>query len=255
MLIIISPAKTLDFKNPSPISKSSIPEMLNDSKKLAGKLRELSAEEISELMGISSSLAYLNYERFQTWHTPFTTKNAKQAVFAFNGDVYAGLDATSMTEEKLEKAQKKLRILSGLYGILKPLDLIQPYRLEMGTKFGIGKAKDLYSFWGEKVTKKISEAIGQSGSNILVNLASDEYFKSIDTGKLDNEIITPEFKDMKNGKYKIISFYAKKARGLMTRFIIDNDIDEEEQLMAFDSDGYHFNPRLSKPLNPVFTRG
>ena len=156
MLIIISPAKTLDFKTPSPISKYSIPEMLDESKKLTGKLRELSAEEISELMGISSSLAYLNYERFQTWHTPFTPENAKQAVFAFNGDVYAGLDANSMTEGQLGKAQKKLRILSGLYGVLKPLDLIQPYRLEMGTKFRYEEAKDLYSFWKKKVTKKAS---------------------------------------------------------------------------------------------------
>jgi uncharacterized protein len=255
MLIVISPAKTLDYKNPSPVSQYSVPVMLDDSEKLAGKLREMTVDEIAELMGISSSLAYTNYERFQTWHTPFTPENAKQAVFAFNGGVYTGLDAASLPEKKLEQAQKKLLILSGLYGVLKPLDLIQPYRLEMGTKFGYDKAKDLYSFWKDKITEEVRNSIRRSGNNILVNLASNEYYKSIDTDKLDSRIITPEFKDMKNGKYKIISFYAKKARGLMTRFIIENDIDEEDRLQAFDYDGYNYNSRLSEPGKPVFTRG
>jgi len=255
MLIIISPAKTLDFKTPSPISKYSIPGMLDDSKKLAEKLKNFSAEDISELMDISPSLAYLNYERFQTWHTPFTPENAKQAIFAFNGDVYTGLNAASLSEKNIEETQNKLLILSGLYGVLKPLDLIQPYRLEMGTKLGYEEAKNLYSFWKEKVTEKVKKAVKSSGSNTLINLASNEYFKCIDTGILNSEIITPEFKDMKNGKYKIISFYAKKARGLMTRFIIENNIDDAEKLQAFDADGYHYNPRLSKDSNPVFTRG
>jgi len=246
MLIIISPAKTLDFKTPSPISKYSIPGMLDDSKKLAEKLKNFSAEDISELMDISPSLAYLNYERFQT-----------------NGDVYTGLNAASLSEKNIEETQNKLLILSGLYGVLKPLDLIQPYRLEMGTKLGYEEAKNLYSFWKEKVTEKVKKAVKSSGSNTLINLASNEYFKCIDTGILNSEIITPEFKDMKNGKYKIISFYAKKARGLMTRFIIENNIDDAEKLQAFDADGYHYNPpdgyhynpRLSKDSNPVFTRG
>ncbi len=206
-------------------------------------------------MGISASLGNLNYERFQTWHLPFTPENAKQAVLAFNGDVYVGLNAPSLSEEKLQLSQQKLRILSGLYGVLKPLDLIQPYRLEMGTKFGAGKAKDLYSFWSKKITPKVQEAINESGSKILVNLASNEYYKSIDPKKLEAEIVTPAFKDMKNGEYKMISFFAKKARGLMSRFILENNIDNPDDLQAFDYEGYHFNPRLSRPGQPVFTRG
>ena len=228
---------------------------LDEAQKLAGELRKLNAGEVAGLMGISARLGNLNYERFQTWHTPFTPENARQAVLAFNGDVYSGLDAWSLSEDKLKEAQKYLRILSGLYGVLKPLDLMQPYRLEMGTKFGYGKAKNLYEFWEGKITPKIQEAIDQSGSKILVNLASNEYYKSIDTGKLDTQIVTPAFKDMKNGKYKMISFYAKKARGMMTRFIIENSIESAEDLQAFDSGGYQFNPRLSKPGEPVFTRG
>jgi len=206
-------------------------------------------------MNISADLGNLNYERYQTWHLPFTPENAKQAVLAFNGDVYTGLDAPALPEEKLKLAQQKLRILSGLYGVLKPLDLMQPYRLEMGTKFGVGRAKDLYAFWGNKITKNIQEAVNESGSKILVNLASNEYYKSIDSKKLDAEIVTPAFKDMKNGEYKMISFFAKKARGLMTRFILEHNIDNAGDLQAFDADGYVFNPRLSKPRKPVFTRG
>jgi len=255
MLIVISPAKSLDFKTPSPVSDHTIPAMLNDSEKLAGKLKELDFAEISKLMKISNKLAYLNYERFQTWHTPFTPKNAKQALFAFSGDVYTGIEAAGMNKKQVQTAQKKLRILSGLYGILKPLDLIQPYRLEMGTKFRYNKAKDLYDFWSEKITKEIQRSVSESGSNILVNLASNEYFRCINTKNLNAEIISPVFKDMKNGQYKIISFFAKKARGLMTRFIIDNDIDDADKLLAFESDGYIYNPRMSTPSGPVFTRG
>lgn len=255
MLIIIAPAKTLDFKTPPVTQEYTIPEFLDDSEKLAGKLRKLSPKALAKLMDISANLADLNYERFQLWDTPFTPDNAKQAVLAFNGDVYEGLDANSLSEKDLEKAQKRLLILSGLYGVLRPLDLIRPYRLEMGTKFGYGKAKNLYDFWGTKITKKVDEALDASGSRILVNLASAEYFKSINTTKLDTKIITPAFRDMKNGSYKMISFYAKKARGLMTRFIIENDIENEEELQAFDSEGYNFNSRLLKPQQPVFTRG
>jgi uncharacterized protein len=255
MLIVISPAKTLDFESKPTTSEFSIPGFLNESEKLIAKLRKMKPKKLSELIGISTDLANLNYERYQTWHLPFTPENAKQAVLAFNGDVYTGLDAPALSEEKLKIAQQKLRILSGLYGVLKPLDLMQPYRLEMGTKFGTGRAKDLYAFWGNKITKNIQKAIEDSGSTILVNLASHEYFKSIDVKKLDAEIVTPSFKEMKNGQYKIISFFAKKARGLMTRFILENDIDNAGDLQAFDAEGYVFNPRLSEPGHPVFTRG
>ena len=224
MLIVISPAKSLDYKTPSLTTEFSMPEMLEDSEKLLTKLRKLTPKKISQLMGVSASLGQLNYERFQTWHQPFTTENAKQAVLAFSGDVFQGLDANSLSEEQLLKLQGKLRILSGLYGVLKPLDLMQPYRLEMGTKLKYQSSNDLYAFWKKKITPKVQEAIAESGSNILVNLASNEYYKSIDTKKLNCEIVTPEFKDLKNGQYKMISFFAKKARGLMTRFILENEL-------------------------------
>ncbi len=255
MLIVISPAKLLDFKTPSVTKDYTIPELLNKSKKLVGELQQKSPKELSELMKISFDLGNLNFERFQTWHLPFTPENAKQAVLAFNGDVYAGLNAPELLPEILKLSQKKLRILSGLYGVLKPLDLIQPYRLEMGTKLGIENSKNLYEFWSDTITQKIDEAVEQSGSKILVNLASSEYFKSIHAKKLSSKIITPAFKEMKNGEYKIISFFAKKARGQMSRFILENQIENAEELQAFDADGYAFNPRLSKPDFPVFTRG
>ncbi len=255
MLIVISPAKSLDYKTPATTAQFTMPEMLDDSEKLLTKLRKLNPKKVSELMGISANLGQLNFERFQTWHQPFTPGNAKQAVLAFSGDVYQGLDAGSLSEEQLLKLQSKLRILSGLYGVLKPLDLMQPYRLEMGTKLKYQRSADLYAFWKTKITPKVKEAIAESGSNVLVNLASNEYYKSIDTKKLDCEIVTPEFRDFKNGQYKMISFFAKKARGLMTRFILENDIDRVEDLQAFDSDGYNFNPRISTVGKPAFTRG
>lgn len=254
MLIVISPAKSLDFETTPKISGFTMPEMLDDSVKLIGRLQKLSSKQLSKLMGISANLGELNFQRFQTWHLPFTPENAKQAVLAFNGDVYQGLDAATLTEQQLHLAQTKLRILSGLYGVLKPLDIIQPYRLEMGTKMKYYKSIDLYAFWNTTITKKINAAVAESGSNVLLNLASNEYFKSIDKKKLKAEIVTPEFKDLKDGRYKMISFFAKKARGLMTRFILENNITDVESLQAFDSEGYNFNPRLSKPGNPVFTR-
>lgn len=254
MLIVISPAKSLDFDTPPSIDKYSTPEMLGHAEKLAGELKKMGPAELSQLMGISANLGELNFQRFQQWQLPFTPKNAKQAILAFNGDVYQGLDAASLAEEQLELAQMKLRILSGLYGVLKPLDLMQPYRLEMGTKLKFRKNENLYGFWGKEITKKVDEAVEGSGSGVLVNLASNEYFKSIDKKLLKAEIVTPDFKDLKNGKYKMISFYAKKARGLMSRFIIENNIDKVSDLQAFDSGGYIYNPRLSEPGNPVFTR-
>jgi len=254
MLIVISPAKSLDFKTPPVLQDFTIPEFLNESKKLVGRLKTMSPKQLSALMDISADLGELNFKRYQEWQTPFTPDNAKQAILAFNGDVYQGLDAATLLEDKFMLAQSKLRILSGLYGVLKPLDLIQPYRLEMGTKLKYYKSKDLYSFWNPLITKKINEAVAESGSGILINLASNEYFKSIDRKKLKAEIVTPDFKDLKNGNYKMISFFAKRARGLMSRFILENDITDHSDLLAFNSEGYAFNSRLSKAGNPVFTR-
>ena len=254
MLIVISPAKSLDFETAPVTSKHTIPEFLEDSEKLIGKLKKMSPGQLSKLMNISKDLGELNFQRFQNWHLPFTPENAKQAVLAFNGDVYQGLQASGLTTEQLELAQSRLRILSGLYGLLRPLDLIQPYRLEMGTKLNYYRSKDLYAFWNPAITRKVNEAVEASGGRVLLNLASNEYFKSIDKKKLNAEIVTPEFKDFKNGTYKMISFFAKKARGMMTRFILENNITEVEHLQAFNNDGYNFNPRLSKPGKPVFTR-
>jgi uncharacterized protein len=254
MLAVISPAKSLDFKTPPVISAYTMPEFLNESEKLIGRLKTLTPKKISVLMGISDDLGELNFQRFQSWHLPFTPENAKQAILAFNGDVYQGLQAVTLSEEKLKLTQSKLRILSGLYGVLKPLDLIQPYRLEMGTKLKYFKSKDLYAFWNPLITKKVNEAVAESGSKILVNLASNEYFKSIDRKKLKAEIVTPDFKELKNGNYIMISIFAKRARGLMTRFILDNNITEPSDLLAFNSEGYSFNSHLSKSGNPVFTR-
>ena len=254
MLTVLSPAKSLDFETPPVIQKYTLPELLGETEKLATRLKKLSPAELSKLMGISKELGQLNFGRYQKWQLPFTPENAKQAVLAFNGDVYQGLDAPSLAEKILRKSQTRLRILSGLYGVLKPLDLIQPYRLEMGTELKYYRSKNLYEFWNPQLTKKVKEAVDESGSPVLVNLASKEYFKSIDTKVLRTEIITPEFRDLKNGKYIIISFFAKKARGLMTRFILENNIDKVQDLQAFEADGYHFNPHMSKTNRPVFTR-
>lgn len=254
MIIIISPAKSLDFKTPPVIPDFTIPGFLNESEKLIGRLKTYSPKKLSVLMGISADLGELNFKRFQEWQLPFTPENSKQAILAFNGDVYQGLNASTLSKENFDIAQGKLRILSGLYGVLKPLDLIQPYRLEMGTKLKYYKSKDLYSFWNPLITKKINEVVSHSGNKVLVNLASNEYFKSIDKKKLKAEIVTPDFKEFKNGKYSMISFFAKRARGLMTRFIIENNISDTADLLAFDAEGYSFNSHLSESGNPVFTR-
>ncbi len=255
MLAVISPAKTIDFEKPVNVQNYTMPELLEKAGKLAARLKTMSPAQLSELMGISADLGELNFRRYLEWHLPFTPENAKPAIFIFNGDVYKGLNAETLAEDKLELAQTQLRILSGLYGVLRPLDLMQPYRLEMGTRLKYYKSADLYEFWGSEITRKINEAVAESGSRVLVNLASNEYFKSIDKKKLKATVVTPDFKDMKNGEYKMISFFAKRARGLMTRFILENDINKPADLEAFDSEGYVFNPRLSKPANPVFTRG
>jgi cytoplasmic iron level regulating protein YaaA (DUF328/UPF0246 family) len=251
MLVVVSPAKTLDFES-APITKAHTqPRFLEQSQLLVDDLKKLSVSELATLMKLSDKLAGLNMARFQTWSTPFDFSNAKQAVLAFKGDVYTGLDADSLNKNSLEFMQQHLRILSGLYGVLRPLDLIQPYRLEMGTKFNNAKGKDLYQFWGQQLREAIEAELED---DILVNLASNEYFKALQAKQLNARIITPIFKDWKNGQYKIISFYAKKARGLMSRYIIENQITKPEQLQQFDSDGYRFNADMSKDDNWVFIR-
>lgn len=254
MLIVISPAKNLDFDTPVPTKKHTKSAFLDDSKMLIDGLKDLAPQDVSTLMGISDKLGTLNFDRFQAWELPFTSANARQAVLAFKGDVYVGLDAYSFDSEDFAFAQQHLRILSGLYGLLKPLDLIQPYRLEMGTKYANARGKDLYQFWGDKPTAYINKQIKKLDHQVLINLASNEYFKVVDKKALKAEIITPVFKDWKNGQYKIISFFAKKARGLMSAYIIKNKITEPEQLKHFDWSGYSFDASLSNASEWVFTR-
>ncbi len=254
MLIIISPAKTLDFET-APITKvHTQPEFLKESRQLVSQLKELTPAEVSSLMKISDKLGVLNFLRFNEWKTPFTLNNAKQALLAFKGDVYTGINADSFSRRDLNFAQKHLRILSGLYGILKPLDLIQAYRLEMGSKFRNRKGKDLYEFWESKLTDQINQDIKASKSKYLINLASNEYFKSLQADAINAEIIVPVFKDYKNGKYKIITFYAKKARGLMSAYIIKNRLKNPEDIKAFNVDGYKFCKSASNSTNWVFQR-
>ena len=254
MLAIISPAKSLDFDSRAPTRKFSAPSFLDDSAELIGELRGLAPQDLSDLMGISTSLAELNYDRYATWGEPFNRRNAKQAMFAFNGDVYMGLKSTEFSERDLTWAQKHLRILSGLHGILKPLDLIQPYRLEMGTRLANGRGADLYEFWRDKVTAALNEAIDAQRQPIAVNLASNEYFNAVDRTRIDARIITPTFKDLKNGRYKFISFFAKKARGLMAAYLIKNRVSTLKALKAFDWQGYRFSPAESSANDWVFLR-
>ena len=253
MLMLISPAKTLDFETPAHTAHYSQPDFLNESQQLIDALRDLAPQDISALMKISDKLGTLNYQRFADWQTPFSPDNAKQAVLAFRGDVYTGLAADNMSDDDLAFAQQHLRILSGLYGLLRPLDLIQAYRLEMGTKFANARGKNLYDFWGEEITEAINAQLKDAGP-LVVNLASNEYFGAVKPKALNAEVITPVFKDFKNGKYKIISFYAKKARGLMSAYIIKNRITDAEQLKAFDVDGYYFSPEESSASEWVFQR-
>lgn len=253
MLTVISPAKTLDFDTPPGTSEFSQPEYLVQSALLIEQLSQYSASEIASLMKLSDKLAILNQTRYQAWQYPFTPDNAKQAILAFKGDVYTGLDADSLDKQKHQFAQRHLRILSGLYGLLKPLDLIQPYRLEMGTKIQNSRGKDLYQFWGSQLRNAI-ETESAFADGVLINLASNEYFKALEAKNLKARIINPVFKDWKNGQYKMISFYAKKARGLMSRYIIDHNIDEPEQIKSFDSEGYYYKANMSKENDWVFVR-
>ena len=254
MLMLISPAKTLDFETPAKTKVSTEPDFLAHSQQLIDELKQLSPAEVSGLMGISDKLGQLNAERFLDWHTPFNASNAKQAVLAFKGDVYTGLDAESFTSKEFSFAQKHLRILSGLYGLLRPLDLIQPYRLEMGTRFGNERGDNLYHFWDGVLTDAVNQQLKKLKSQVLVNLASNEYFKSITKGELNADIITPVFKDFKNGKYQIISFYAKKARGLISAYAIKNRLTDVEDIKGFDVDGYAYNDAMSSAREWVFTR-
>ena len=254
MLAIISPAKTLDFESAVKNFPVSQPHFTDYSEKLIEVCRKLSPQDLSSLMSISDKLAGLNVARFAEWTKIHNGENSRAALFAFKGDVYTGLDADSLSEDDVVFAQSHLRMLSGLYGLLKPLDLMQPYRLEMGTKLANPKGKDLYAFWGNVITQAVQQAIDEQGDNVLINLASDEYYKSVKENQLKAKIIKPVFLDNKNGKYKVISFYAKKARGLMCRYLIQNRLTDIEQLKEFDLGGYWFDSASSTETEFVFKR-
>jgi uncharacterized protein len=252
MKILLSPAKSLNFEKPLPTKNFSESLFLKQSRQVHKVLKQKSPSALSELMDISDKLADLNWQRNQDWKTPFNTENARPAVFAFDGDVYMGLDAYSIPIEKLDVLQERVRILSGLYGLLKPLDLMQAYRLEMGTKLPIGESKNLYEFWKPIIAKALNKELKKG--ELFVNLASNEYFSAVDVKALKVPVITPEFKDYKNGKLKIISFFTKRARGLMVRYIIDTNAETVEDLKGFNYDGYRFDANLSKGNHLVFTR-
>jgi len=252
MLVIISPAKKLDFDTKATVDSYTQCEYLETSKKLIKDLKSLKVQEIAKMMKLSKSLAELNFNRYQDFKTPFSLKNSKQAAFAFKGDTYIGLEFDSFTPDEIEYSQNHLRILSGLYGILRPLDLIQPYRLEMGTKFGIGKSKNLYEVWQEKLTQDLNHELKEN--KYLVNLASKEYFSAVDFKNLEGKVITPIFKEKKNGEYKIISFNAKRARGKMSQFIMKNKISKPEDLKSFNLDNYKYSEKMSKNDEFVFVR-
>lgn len=254
MLALISPAKTFDFDTPAPTREASQPEFLAQAQELIDVLRPLAPHDISKLMGISDKLGVLNYDRFADWQPPFDLDNAKQALFAFKGDVYVGLAAETLQEGDWKFAQDHLRILSGLYGLLAPLDLIQPYRLEMGTRLANPRGKDLYEFWGPRITEAINAQLKRLADPVVVNLASNEYFKSVQKKDLEAPLITPVFKDWKTDRYKIISFYAKKARGMMSAYILKNRLTDAEGLKGFDEEGYRYNSELSTATEWVFTR-
>ncbi|MEO0316326.1 MAG: hypothetical protein RL404_3 [Pseudomonadota bacterium] len=254
MILVLSPAKSLDYETPIAANKHTLPDFIPRSAELVSVLREMSPAQIGRLMSISDTLAHLNAARFADWRKTFTEANARQAILAFDGDVYDGLGARSLDQRQLDWAQKHVRILSGLYGLLRPLDLIQPYRLEMGTRLPTTRGKDLYAFWGGEITRALNAALGDCKARALVNLASEEYFKSVKPAELDVPVITPVFEDWKNGKYKIISFFAKRARGLMARYAVDRKITKPEGLKGFDSDGYAFDASASGEQTWVFRR-
>jgi len=254
MLITISPAKKLDYATPAPLSEHSLPVHLDKAAELIEVMRQKDSFEIADLMKLSMKLADLNMQRYQDWHIPFTPENAKQALFAFSGDVYQGLDAATLQPTDIHYAQDHLRILSGLYGLLRPLDLMQAYRLEMGTKLRTDHGTNLYQFWGDMITNSINDALAAQDDDILINLASNEYFSAVKTKNIHGRIITPAFKELRQGTYRIISFNAKKARGFMSRYIIENRIENPEDMKSFDLADYHFNADLSSDHEYTFTR-
>ncbi|MDB2385795.1 peroxide stress protein YaaA [Shewanella sp.] len=254
MLILISPAKTLDFDTPAATQSYTIPTLLKQSEQLIDVCRQLSPSDIASLMKVSDKIAGLNVARFSSWDADFTIDNAKQAVFAFRGDVYTGLDADTLSDTGLQKAQQQLRILSGLYGLLKPLDLMQAYRLEMGTRLANDRGANLYQFWGDIITDEINQTTAAQGDEFIINLASNEYFKAVKHKNLTASLVTPVFKDKKNGQYKVISFFAKKARGMMVRYMLDNNVESLDALIKFDSAGYYYSEAESTVTAPVFLR-
>ena len=254
MLIVVSPAKTLDYETPPKTKINTMPDYLDDSLQLINRLRRFSSLDIAELMKVSKKIADLNFDRYEAWNKKFTEKNAKQAALAFKGDVYTGLDAESFSAADFKFAQKHFRILSGLYGLLRPLDLMQPYRLEMGTKLETDRGKNLYEFWGSTITEGLNKQLKKTKSKYLINLASNEYFKAVKPKELNAEIITPEFREYKNGDYKMIGIYAKKARGMLSRYIIQNQLTDPEDIKSFSEEGYKFSKKLSKGNTWVFTR-
>ncbi|MEN9317162.1 MAG: peroxide stress protein YaaA [Pseudomonadota bacterium] len=254
MLIVISPAKTLDFESPRDSTRFTIPDFLEDSRLLIEQLRTFDPPRLAQLMDLSDALAALNVARYASWHLPFTPENARQAVFAFNGDVYEGLDARTLDAAAVDWAQDHLRILSGLYGLLRPLDLMQPYRLEMGTRLPNARGKDLYAFWGSRLAASLAELIRSQSVPALVNLASEEYFKAVPRKALGLEVIQPVFQERKGTQWKVVSFHAKRARGLMTRYAIEHRLEDPEGLKAFDVEGYAFAPDASDASNWVFRR-
>lgn len=256
MITLLSPAKNLDFETEPNTSVFTQPDFQTESTQLINKLRKLSKKEVAQLMHLSDNLASLNHERFQTWALPFDVTNAKQAALAFNGAVYTGLATETFNKQDFEFAQRHLRILSGLYGVLRPLDLIQPYRLEMGTRFSAKPSqKNLYEFWGSKISQRINADLAEQGDDVIVNLASNEYFKAVDVKKLKARVITCNFKERKGDDYKIVMMYAKKARGMMASHLIKNKIESPELIKEFTEDNYRFNSALSSDNDWVFIRG
>ncbi len=254
MLLVVSPAKKLDYDSQNKVSMHTMPDYLKDSKQLIARLRDFSSLDISELMDVSTKIADLNFERYAKWTPNFTLNNSKQSILAFKGDVYTGMDALSFNNADFKFAQKHLRILSGLYGLLRPLDLMKAYRLEMGSKLSTTRGKNLYEFWDTIITEGLNAQLKTIKSDVLINLASNEYFKSVKKKHLNANIITPMFKDYKNGDYKMIGIYAKKARGLLSRYIIKNKLNNPDEIKDFDLEGYQYNKKLSQEFNWVFTR-
>jgi cytoplasmic iron level regulating protein YaaA (DUF328/UPF0246 family) len=254
MFLILSPSKKLESLSGNVVSEASVPRLINETKRILEEVKPLTQKQLASLMHISDALAELNYHRFRQFSFPFTPDNATPALHCFKGDVYDGLRAENFSKKELEFANKHLRILSGLYGLLKPLDLIQPYRLEMGTSLHNSKGKNLYAFWGDKIRKLLERDMGDQGKEVLINLASNEYFKAVQAKQFQGRIITPTFKEHKKGKFTTVMIFAKRSRGAMARYIIQNQLTDPEGLKAYKEDGYQFNASLSDKDNWVFTR-